>query len=331
MRSGCFLARRSVELWVKVSRKVSIINPVSPEGLADLRMNPERKSKDQLTPPDRVGWLVFAVCLARPSMVACVLALVLALNASAQGVLSKDLRRPVSSSAEAELVSSGVSDDTAAVVINNSNSSAQEWIEGSSGEPSEERVRPVFEWARDQIGFSRRESWAVDRMRRGNRMSSYADGDRPIHETEWLKMIPVRKGYLADAMQVTMTVRTAVDDRLADRAEIPEEIWVMIHRVIEPEPEVVPVPEPVEIETVTEEPADGITADERAAQAAAYSELMRMFDLDSFKVPERVVPSTEIRENQTDSGMFVPFVLPGSEAPLMIREGSQAGFEIRKN
>lgn len=330
MRYGCYLARRSVELWVKVSRKVSIINPVSPEGLADLRMNPERKSKDQLTPPDRVGWLVFAVCLARPSMVACVLALVLALNASAQGVLSKDLRRPVSSSAEAELVSSGVSDDTAAVVINNSNSSAPEWIEGSSGEPSEERVRPVFEWARDQIGFSRRESWAVDRMRRGNRMSSYADGDRPIHETEWLKMIPVRKGYLADEKQVAMQVRT-LDDLVVDRPEIPEEIWAMIHRVIEPEPEVVPDLEPAEIETVTEEPADGMTAEERAAQAAAYSELMRMFDLDSFKVPERVVPSTEIRENQTDSGMYVPFVLPSSEAPLMIREGSQAGFEIRKN
>lgn len=304
---------------------MSIINSVGPEEPADLRMNPERKSKNPLTPPDRVGRLGFALWSA------CALALVLAGNASAQGVLSKDLRRPGLSSAEAELALSGVAEVPTVAVLDTSNSNAQEWIEGSSGEPSEERVRPVFEWARDQIGFSRRESWAVDRMRRGNRMTSHPDSERPVHETEWLRMIPVRKGYLASGTQEAMTVRTAVDARLADRPEIPDEIWVMIHRVIEPEPEVVPVPEPVEPVVAPEEPADGITAEERAAQAAAYSELMRMFDLDSFKVPERVVPSTEIRENQTDSGMFVPFVLPGSEAPLMIREGSQAGFEIRKN
>ena len=330
MRGGRYLTMRSDELWVKVLRKVSIITPVGPEGPSNPLMKPERKLEDNLAPPDRVGCSAFVAWSPCPLVVCWVLALVLTGNVAAQVVLSKDIRRPMDFPAEAELSFSENGQSPPVAVTEQSDSIAQQWIESAAAQPSEERVRPVFEWARDQVGFSRQESWAVDRMQRGNRMSSYADGDRPIHETEWLKMIPVRKGYLADEKQVAMQVRT-LDDLVVDRPEIPEEIWAMIHRVIEPEPEVVPDLEPAEIETVTEEPADGMTAEERAAQAAAYSELMRMFDLDSFKVPERVVPSTEIRENQTDSGMYVPFVLPSSEAPLMIREGSQAGFEIRKN
>lgn len=295
-------------------------------------MKPERDRKDDEVPPIAVaGWRVAVLSIGRFVVFMGLLFSVPA-GAIAQESLSKDMRRSIDAGVtpvgESPLE---VGDAIVDTVGDPEGLNPIPQVLDTSDNGLDERTRPLVEWAVDQVGFSKEESWAVDRMRRGNHMHTYTHGGRQIHETEWLRMLPVRKGYLAVATQEVMQLRT-VNDRSMVRQEIPEEVWAMIHRVNEPEPEVDPVPEPPVTEDNPDSSAEGVSAAERQAEEAAYAELMRMFDLDSFKVPERVVPGNNASDTPSAKpDVYVPFVLPSSEAPVMIREGSQAGFEIRKN
>lgn len=295
-------------------------------------MKPERDRKDDEGPPIAVaGWRVAVLSIGRFVVFMGLLFSVPA-GAIAQESLSKDMRRSIDAGVtpvgESPLE---VGDAIVDTVGDPEGLNPIPQVLDTSDNGLDERTRPLVEWAVDQVGFSKEESWAVDRMRRGNHMHTYTHGGRQIHETEWLRMLPVRKGYLAVATQEVMQLRT-VNDRSMVRQEIPEEVWAMIHRVNEPEPEVDPVPEPPVTVDNPDSSAEGVSAAERQAEEAAYAELMRMFDLDSFKVPERVVPGNNASDTPSAKpNVYVPFVLPSSEAPVMIREGSQAGFEIRKN
>ncbi|MBN2235474.1 MAG: hypothetical protein JW706_10010 [Opitutales bacterium] len=295
-------------------------------------MKPERNRRDDVAPIIAAAGWRRAVLLIGRIVVFVGLLFLMPTGAIAQESLSKDMRRSVDAGvipvAASTLDVGAVNGDT---VGGPEDLNPIPQVLDAAENGLDERTRPLVEWAVDQVGFSKQESWAVDRLRRGNRMHAYTRGGRQIHETEWLRMIPSRKGYLAVAPQEAMQLRT-VNDRSMVRQEIPEEVWAMIHRVNETKPEVVPVPEPPVTEDAPADSAEGVSAAERQAEEAAYAELMRMFDLDSFKVPERVVPGNDASDPASgEPDVYVPFVLPSSEAPVMIREGSQAGFEIRKN
>lgn len=326
-RSGAF-----GQFAVKVLENRSIFKISGPEWSVVCTMKPERNRGDDVAPLIAAAGWRGAVLLIGRFVVFVGLLFSMTAGAIAQMSLSKDMRR----SSDAGVTPVTASPLEVGAVIGDTVGDPEDLnpipqVVDAAENGLDERTRPLVEWAVDQVGFSKEESWAVDRMQRGNHMHAYTHGARQIHETEWLRMIPVRKGYLAVVTREARQLRT-VNDRSMVRQEIPEEVWAMIHRVNEPKPEVVPVPESPVTEDAPDESVEGVSAAQRQAEEAAYAELMRMFDLDSFKVPERVVPGNDTTDSASEEpDVYVPFVLPSSEAPVMIREGSQAGFEIRKN